>query len=620
MTALAPDDNALFCAHLADELVAQGVRDVVVCPGSRSSPLAIALTARAELSPHIVVDERAAGFLALGLSKATKRCVPIVVTSGSAGAHLFPAIIECHEGNARGSGGALLALTADRPPELHGFGASQTIDQSRLFGAFAHFVDVGTPHAAVFRRLRHEVAHAIARGGVTQLNVPLREPLVHDGPVALPPTAPLTIARAVRVVDDAAADAVAAAVDAAACAAVVVGVVDDAAVARAAAGLAAAAGVPLIAELSSNARLRSNSVIAHADLLLRTPGLLPTPDVLVRFGGTPSTRALLAYVDSAAHSVVVGRVDPNRSGSVVVDADPAAFAAAVAARVTRRARESSARVFALDARARAAVAARFDTLAASSGSLASSSRPPAPLGETSSPPPSPLGSSPPPSPLGERERFLRPDGTEAAGSLPDELSVARLVVQSTRPGDALVLASSMPIRDAEAVGGVVDDGVDVFCNRGAAGIDGVISTAVGIARARAHVGGGRTTLLIGDLSTLHDLHGLVLAAQQGGAPLTIVVVNNDGGGIFSFLAARGHSRFEELWGTPHGLTFGDAARFARVRHEAPSTPRALAAALDAARTQGGPVVVEVRTDRAENVAAHQRHFAALLERIQSEAP
>lgn len=591
-------DNEAWSRVLVDELVLQGVRHAVICPGSRSTPLALALAERDGLTCHVVVDERAAAFFALGIAKGSKRPALLLCTSGTAGAHFLPAIIE-----ASLTGVPLVVVTADRPPELHGFGASQSIDQTRLFGVWADFIELGTPTTttltasptavAALSHLRSLVARACGARGVTHMNAPFREPLAP--PVAplsgddasdgvLPAAerarlAPLQRAarprvhhRGARVAADDIVDDLARRLVAAERPVLVAGpLVDDDACAPLLA-LARAARIPVVAELGSSLRTvdASDVVVAHGELIARSLRV-PTPDLVLRIGGTATTKALQALVDDAAlvaPVVVIGAVDPNHRADLI-DVDPAPLLQALGDRVwstTTAAATTRSSPWLGWWKSRDAVCARL--LADELGGLGG---------------------------LGERNGL-------------DEPAIARAVVGSVPAGAALVLASSMPIRDAETFGGVTADGVAVVVNRGAAGIDGLVSLTAGVG-----AGSGRAlTLLCGDLALLHDLHGLVLARDRD---VVVVVVNNDGGGIFSHLpvhARTSPTRFEQLFGTPHGLGFHDAAAFAGAQlFAAPTTLPALQAALVEARARGGLAVIEVRTDRADNVAAWAARLAAV---------
>jgi 2-succinyl-5-enolpyruvyl-6-hydroxy-3-cyclohexene-1-carboxylate synthase len=550
---------------LVDELVRGGVTDAVVAPGSRSAPVALAL-ADAErdgrLTLHVRIDERTAAFLALGLAKASGRPVPVLTTSGTATAHLHAAVLE-----ADAAGVPLLALTADRPPELRDTGANQTIAQPGLYGgAVRAAVDVGVPEAgreeAQNRYWRSLVAKALltARGalsgdpGPVQLNLPFREPLLPEdadvrtvGPWSgRPDGAPWTggsVAAVVRPTDAGPARTL-----------VVVG--DTAPeLGRAAAELAAARGWPVIAEPSSGAWSAS---VRGGALLLGVPGWLAEhrPErVLVVGRPTLSRPVSRLLADPAVRVETVGTsprwADAGRSttwvgglpapgaspGGIPATADPAWRAAWCAAAD----------------RVGTAVDGVLDALPALTAGLLA---------------------------------------RDLVGALPD--------------GALLVLGSSTPVRDVDRLA-VPRAGLTVLANRGVAGIDGTVSTAVGAAR----VHGGRAFALLGDLTFLHDLQGLLVGEGEPRPDLALVVPDNDGGGIFAQLEP-GQPRYEagyrRVFGTPHGRDLVAVAESLGWPAERVSSSAGLRDALAA----GGPRVVVVGTgQRAEaDVAVRLRSAAA----------
>jgi 2-succinyl-5-enolpyruvyl-6-hydroxy-3-cyclohexene-1-carboxylate synthase len=552
---------ATFCATLVDEWVRAGVTDVVVCPGSRSTPIALALVRDGRIAVHIHHDERSGAFIALGLGLASRRPAVVVTTSGTAAAELHPAIVEAHQ-----SGVPLIAATADRPPELQDVGAPQTVDQTHLFGASVRwFADAGAPSddaTSSWRSLASRaVAEALGAGGrgpgPVHLNLPFRDPLVGEAG-ALPE------GRAGgrpwhRLIDDTgelgddAVDALAEALES------VRGVI----VAGAGAGgagvhaLADRVGWPVLADQRSGARVPARTTVAAFDAILRHPRFAADhrPDVVLRLGEPPASKVLAQWLAaSSARQVAVqarGRwIDPDRTAEIVVAGDPARLVAALAKRLGGAAASGApwlARWARAEEFAQRAIEDRISSLDASS-----------------------------------------------------EPAVARRLLASLPDGAALVVSSSMPVRDLEWFG-APRLGVDVFSNRGANGIDGVVSTAVGVALARR----SPTALLIGDVALLHDTNGLLNAATRG-IDLTIVVVDNDGGGIFSFLPQAtelGADVFERLFGTPHGV---DVAALAAV-HGIPEV-------ADAGEGSGVRLV-RVRTDRAENVTVHEELNRAVVDAL-----
>jgi 2-succinyl-5-enolpyruvyl-6-hydroxy-3-cyclohexene-1-carboxylate synthase len=553
---------------LVDELVRGGVTDAVLAPGSRSAPLAAALAAAeraGRLRLHVRIDERTAAFLALGLAKASGRPVPVVTTSGTAPAHLHAAVLE-----ADASGIPLLALTADRPPELRATGANQTIEQTGLYGGAVRWaVDTGVPEAgreaAQNRYWRSLVARAllVARGalsgdpGPVHVNLPLREPLLpdeddvpdDDGPLpehwaGRPGGAPWTSALP--------APGPAARVAGAPRTLVVAGDA-PAALGAAAAAVAERCGWPVVAEPSSGAWGAPNVVRAGA-LLLGVPQWLAEhrPERVLVVGRPTLSRPVSALLADPAVRVDTVAAAPRWAdagrGSTTVALGMEADASGPLAEhwlLTWR-------------RAGAAVGAAVDTV----------------LGEV-------------PEPTGPR--------------------VARDLVAALPPGAVLVIGSSTPVRDVDRVA-VPRADVTVVANRGVAGIDGTVSTAVGAA-----VAAGRPTFaLVGDLTLLHDLSGLLLGEGEPAPDLTLVVPDNDGGGIFAQLEPgeeRHAAHYRRVFGTPHGR---DLVAVARAMGWAAGEVGDLGE-LPAVLRLGGPRVVVVRTEqRAEaRLAVRMREAAAL---------
>jgi 2-succinyl-5-enolpyruvyl-6-hydroxy-3-cyclohexene-1-carboxylate synthase len=566
-TASPADVQATFAATLVDEWLRCGVRHAVVCPGSRSTPLALSLSERPEAALQVHHDERSGGFLALGLGLATGRPAVVLTTSGTAAAELHAAVVEADL-----AGVPLLACTADRPPELRDVGAPQAIDQVHLFGrAVRWFGDPGAPDVASAGRWRAFAGRAYAATlgaspGPVHLNLPFREPLVGaagplppgrgDGRPWVATTAAATHAQA------AGADLPAELGDFAGSAGtagrrgvIVAGAapVDGAAVHR----LAAALGWPVLAEPRSPAWIPATTGVIHLDAVLRSSraadGL--RPEAILRVGAPGASRVVNEWLAaSGADEVVVGAPgwsDPAATAATVVDGPPAAVLSALASRTPGAAPASWLR------RWRAA----SDAAAAAVASAL--------IGEAT----------------------------------PNEPAVARDVVAALPDGARLMVASSMPIRDVERYA-APRRGVAVMANRGANGIDGTVSTAVGLA-----IGSGApTALLIGDIAFLHDSNGLLGVAGRD-IDLVCVVVDNDGGGIFSFLPqARSvpTERFDTLFGTPHGLDLVALAAAYGVDARALGPDEEVGAAVREAAAKGGTHVVVARTDRAANVEVHAR--------------
>ncbi len=553
MTGEDNDIQATFCATLIDEWIHLGVRHAVVAPGSRSTPLALAVASRDELAVHVVHDERSAAFVALGLGvgagpfgepsdRMAGSAAPalLICTSGTAAANFYPAVVE-----AGLSAVPLLVLTADRPEELRGVGAPQTIDQLELYGNHVRwFHDPGVAEATASAEWRRLAARAFSAAvdGPVQLNLPFREPLLGTAR-DLPPR---TDSQSPAGVADRSGDPLPESFDRQR--GVILAGGRSGVSADDVGALAAMTEWPIIADPLSGMRHLPGSVTT-ADALLRHPRFAAdhAPEVVVRIGRPATSKALAQWAARAEIVVQVGgpgRIDPERN---VV-----------------------------------ATCAMETVLAA---------RPTGATGTT------------------WRARWSHADG-RAADAIDRALSLdagltepgaVRAVADHLPHGAVLTVASSMPVRDLEWYGGRA---AAAFANRGANGIDGVTSTALGRALA-----GAPSVLLIGDLAFVHDVNALVGLARRD-ADLRIVVIDNDGGGIFSFLpqsAALGHDRFEQLFGTPLGA---DVVGLARA-HGVPASTVTAADQLISRLAEPGPWVVRVPSDRTANVAVHERLVAAV---------
>jgi 2-succinyl-5-enolpyruvyl-6-hydroxy-3-cyclohexene-1-carboxylate synthase len=570
------DRQAAFCAALVDEWVRAGVRHAVICPGSRSTPLATAVAADPRLELHVRLDERSAGFTALGMGMATGAPAVVVVTSGTAAAELHAAVVEADL-----AGVPMVVCTADRPPELRDVGAPQTIDQTHLFGRSPRwFADPGVPDEAARSSWRslgsRAVAEAVsgARGpGPVHLNLPFREPLLGDAgiggvPDGRPDGVPWhRVDRAVAgpsvpVVDELVADPLTPGrrgviVAGAGCG-------DPDAVLR----LAQVLGWPVLADPRSGLRRAGTGVVSSADGILRSAPFVAAhrPDVVLRLGQPWASKVVNGFA-SGAPGVVVdpwGWSDPERSADRLIRCDPTVFCRAVASALGGGTGSSTPSVGGWAAAWEQAEAVVQQALA---------------------------------------------DALRSAGG-PTEPAVARHLLASVAAGSTVLVSSSMPVRDLEAFGAPRTDPVTVLANRGANGIDGVVSTALGVALA-----GGPTTALVGDLAFLHDVSALVGPAGQR-PPLTVVVVDNAGGGIFSFLPQADRleaERFERLFGTPQAHDPAAVARgFGWEVVEIAGDDWSVALA-DALRPHTGGRVVVVRVpDRRANVAVHDRVNAAIV--------
>ena len=579
-----------YVGAFVDELARAGIKHVCICPGSRSTPLALMIARHPGLRTWMHIDERSAAFFALGLAKAGRAPVALVCTSGTAAANFLPAVVEAHLARV-----PLVVLTADRPPELRDNGAPQAIDQVRLYGGYAKwFVDLALPEAGplMLRYARTQAARAVATArdepaGPVHLNFPLREPLVPvpatapDLRPALPSTgtgqawpgeAPyVAVAAGRRMLDPAAVSRMYATLAGAAHPLIVCGPQDDPALPAAVLALAEALGVPVLADPLSGVRCGPHAgplVIDSYDAFLRDAAFCAghMPDVVLRFGAMPTAKPFLQYLQQhpGARLIVVdgapGWNEPTLLAAEMVHADPTALCLALSASAGSGQRSGSGPATAWTA---AWVDANRRTRAVLEGALE-----------------------------GQTGWFEGKVFSELARLLP--------------AGATLFVGNSMPVRDLDTFFPAGAQPVRFLANRGANGIDGVVSSALGAA-----AGGDPLVLVIGDLSFYHDLNGL-LAAKRHGIHATIILLNNDGGGIFSFLPQASETdQFEQLFGTPTGLDFRPVVEMYGGRFVRPATWAAFRAAVGASLAGSGLTVIEVRTDRNENVAAHRALWPAV---------
>ncbi len=563
--------SATFCATVVDEWARAGMTEAVICPGSRSSPMALALAADERIRVHVHVDERSAGFIALGLGMATGRPAVVLTTSGTAAVELHPSVVEAHQSRV-----PLIACTADRPPELRDVGAPQTIDQThQLYGsAVRWYCDPGVPDEvsrSSWRSLASRVALAASGPppGPVHLNLAFRDPLV--GRSGTPPEGrdggrpwrvrasasnvlpPEELERLVRMLASTKGVVVAGA-----------GVGEPHPVLA----LASLLGWPVLADPRSGCRLPDPVVVAHADSVLRSLGHELVPEVVLALGAPPASKVLGQWVAaSGARVVLVDRdgswPDADHLAQDVLAVEPSALCEALAKGIEAIDPGGSRAWLSLWNGAEAAASAAIEAVLAG-----------------------------------------RDDASEPA--------VARDVVSAVPDGGTLVVSSSMPIRDVEWYS-APRGGVRVLANRGANGIDGVVSTAVGVAMA-----GEPTVVLVGDLAFLHDANALAAVARRN-LDLTVVVVDNGGGGIFSFLpqgTLLPTERFEQLFGTPHDADLVGLARALGVVATAVETRAELAEALSGAMVGDGTHVVVVKApDRRANVDLHAEIHEAVASSI-----
>ena len=584
--------NLAVASAFVDALACYGVRHAVVCPGSRSTPLAVSLAAHPDLRVWVHIDERAAAFFALGMARQLGEPIAMLSTSGTAAANFLPAIVE-----ARLSRVPLIALTADRPPELRDWGAAQTIDQLRLYGEHVKwFAEMPVPTAdeAISRHARATAARATVTAraepaGPVHLNVPFREPLLppdlrpstqfaslfengRRGPELTTKIAPSSLHPDEKVIAR-----LAALVASQSPGIVVCGPGEAGGLASAVTTFSAVSGYPILADPLSGLRFGPHDhsyVIDGYDPFLRDDATANAlrPDLVIRIGAIPTSKPLQQFLAARSETpqIVIDRGmprDPSHGASDYVHADAAVTLAAVTERL-----------------ASTVMPAKRNWL--NSWKLAD---------------------------------CATRNAIEQSLARDEELFEGRVAadVASVLPGNAtLVVGNSMPIRDVDTFVRGDQRRLRIVSNRGANGIDGVLSTALGAAA----VADGPVVLLIGDLSFVHDLNGM-LVARLFDLDGTVVVVNNNGGGIFSFLPQAeqlGGHLFEALFGTPTGLDIGAAARLFGASYARPGNRSAFRRDLCNAMQQRGLSIVEVVTDRDRNVVQHRAVWAAVADALRSD--
>ena len=542
-------DVALRCLFaFVDQLAYEGLEHASVSPGSRSTPIALAFARHPRINVHVHLDERASAFFGLGVAKATQKPAAVVTTSGTAATELFPAVVEASMSRA-----PLLLLTGDRPPELRGVGANQTIDQTELFGAYVQtYLETPVPGEDPDDwgwRQRAEFVMTTAVGhrpGPVHVNVPLREPLAPSSDPDLKQAGRRVATRSIFEALPAELGVLLDEMRATPHGILVAGSLRESE--RDLLRLAERLAWPVLAEPTSG--LRVPGTLAAGQFLVSNERFVAdhVPDLVVQVGAAPTTRAGLAFVARGGRLWIVDPddlvADPNRvaTGRVVL---PLRHVARAIDRIPAK-EDDGWRTAWVDAdqRARGAVDVAIDAW---------------------------------------DEPFEGRVARDVAGCLPD--------------GSALVVGSSMPVRDLD-VYMRPRDGLRVLANRGASGIDGFVSTALGVAAT-----GVRTTVLCGDLTLLHDVGSLLWNARLG-YDAVFVVPNNDGGAIFSFLPQRELPEFEELFVTPHGLDLAAVCVAAGTGHELVRHADALIPAIERVHDAGGVHVIEVPSDRDENVRRH----------------
>ena len=570
----AESTNALWANLLIEELLRHGINRFILSPGSRCAPITAAIARHPEAVKTVHFDERGAGFFAVGYGKATGRPAVVVCTSGTATANYYPAVVE-----ASTDAVPMIVMTADRPPELHGIGANQTIDQQRLYGGFVrNEIQMPCPSTdipAEFVLISIDTAVARATGsmaGPVHINVPFREPLAPLGPKQgfgvylstlnqwLTGTSPL---RAIRPapqtsskieIDDIARDL---SVDSPGI--LVVGPLRGESEIEAARRLAIKLGWPVFADIRSGLRLGApvETLIPHFDqLLLNDRSLGQQAIKILHIGGVLTSKRYYQFMERAriAAYVLVGpdpqHSDPSRRVTRFVRADISFVCSELSERMQQVHSSAFTReLLNLNAGVEQVIAQEAD----SQDSIS-------------------------------------------------EIGVVRTITREISSGEVLWLGSSMPIRNMDMFAAKGGGEPVIGANRGASGIDGSIASFLGFVDGSGRPG----TAILGDLATLHDLNSLALV-RHSKHPVTIVVINNNGGGIFSHLPiVECEDVFETYFGTPHGLTFAEASAMFKLAYGRVTATGEFQGAYRAARHSGQSTLIEVITDRAENIELHRK--------------
>ncbi len=591
----------IYAVVFVDELQRAGIRNVVICPGSRSTPLAMAFAAQTAIRTWMHVDERSAAFFGLGMAKQLRKPVTLLCTSGTAAANFLPALVEATLSHV-----PLLVLTADRPHELRDNGAPQSIDQNRLYGTYSKwFVEVALPEAtdAAFRYIRTIADRAVAATqaiplGPVHLNFPFREPLtpeptpeqslpqaeqrdliawqgrldnatyidVYDAPLSAPQFS--TIGNLSGLVGEAQRGLI------------IVGPSDDPTLIEPLMRLAQYLGYPILADPLSQLRcgvFHRNMVLTSYDAFLRIDSFVESvqPELIIRFGSMPTSKSLLLYLKRYASSPLVvidgnnGWEEPTQLACQLIHANPTALCQellnVLEEHQTAEERSSVA--------SQAWLSLWQDTDKITQQSLLNTI-------------------------YDFNEIF--------------EGRVFRELANLLQDGTTLYIGNSMPVRDLDTFFWSSKQHIRILGNRGANGIDGVVSSALGASAVSDHE---PTVLVLGDLSFFHDLNGL-LAARLHRLNLTIILINNDGGGIFSFLPQAAYpEHFEELFGTPTGLDFRLAVEMYGGRFQRVDTWESFRKAVNQGLYTDGLDVIEIIAERTGNVKMHRQLWEVIKKAI-----
>ena len=578
--------NYAFSDAFVEELARSGLRHACICPGSRSTPLVISLTQQTDVKTWVHLDERSAAYFALGMSKTLNEPVAVVSTSGTAAANFYPAVVEAHYSHI-----PILIITADRPPELWGWGANQTIDQSHMYGTHTKwFMNMATPEATpdLVRYVREVACRALSTAklsppGPVHVNFPFGEPLIpKDIPSDIPQSPPsetqnpwagrmqnnayTRIRNAERSVSIAKIKDLARELDPVRRGIIVCGAQHDSAFPTAISTLAKQQRFPILADPLSQVRCGDHDrklVVDCYDAFMHSEKLIHElqPELIFRFGATPTSKVLQNYLAQhhQARQILVREgdwQDPMHTATDIFQANPNQFATDLIATAQPKSDSDW-----------------CDTWLRVNGATRKI------IGKELS---------------NIEEIFEGRIFPELATLLP--------------PAATLFAGNSMPVRDLDTFFPSTQHKVRFLANRGASGIDGVVSTALGVSTVTPE----RTILVLGDLSFYHDMNGL-LAAKRYNPNATIIIANNNGGGIFSFLPQREYTEiFEKYFATPHDLTFRHAAKLYSLPHSEAKSWQEFHSQVSRSLEQSGTSIVEMQTDRERNFELHKRIQAAAV--------
>lgn len=578
-----PNINYLWANLMIEELVRNGVDHFCLSPGSRSAPLAAAVARNPKAKSFVHFDERGSAFRALGTASATRRPCAVITTSGTAAANVFPAVVEASKKKV-----PLIVLTADRPPELRFTGAHQTIDQVKIYGEYArwHF-DLSCPTTDIppeFVLTTVDQAVFRAKGnpnGPVHINCMYREPLApvktqsrwasytggikpwQEGGAVYTKYAASTLKLRRSDVDD-----IVSKIQKIKSGIIVAGRLSTPQEQKGILRLAEKLNWPVFPDVSSGLRLGNShkNVIHYFDQILLSDQFKKQyrPDGILHLGGRVTSKRWYEYIGAAAPNQYIMalshplRNDPLHNVTTRVQCDIASLCNALEKRVPKRGGSQ--------------FLSRLQKLNKSVHRTL-------------------------------EEFFARRDDLS-------EPQAARLITQFIPAGRALFISSSMPVREVDMYGAPDSHAVAFGSNRGASGIDGTIAAAAGFSAGLQK----SATLLIGDLAFLHDLNSLAMARELK-QPMVIVVINNNGVGIFSFLpVGRFNGSFEKFFGTPHHLTFGAAADLFDLNYARPGTREEFLGAYRAALKSRTSTIIEIQTDRAYNLKIH-RELENKIERV-----